>query len=499
MQRLLILLMTTMMVSFFVGLAFAPNGIIPHLVNYQGMLTDNEGNPLNGVHDLTFRIYAVPSGGTALWTTAHNDQDIVDGLFSVILSIPPSVFDGADRYMGITVYPEAELAPRTRLTSVGYAYRAEVADTAKTFVAEVQSDMDDRYVNVWGVDTLSGNTGGFLFTVENYGVSNADGIRIITEGAGGDAVTCYAGDNAVEAFSPGSYGLYVSNAGHAGMYVHSSNGNGMHVGDTDSMGVKIDAAGLDGVYLKTAGRYAVYIDSSHNDGIYIRKAYSDGIVIGHAQYEGVQVDSCNETGLEISGAGDYAIYADGNNGSVLRSSNPIYYGLKVYSDQMSASNPGLKVYGIFEATGTKASVIPTSQGEERLYAIETPEVEFMASGHASLVNGQAQVNFERLFQEAISHKVPLKIILTPKGGWSGLYVCQQSFSDFSVMTGAGDQNIEFDWLAIGRRKGYEERPVVSVLDVAPEEESQEEPDAIDAQVSPERQIRVAEGDESSRQ
>ena len=499
MRKFFILALASMIVFVFAPLVFAPYAGVPHLVNYQGMLTDNEGNPLNGLHDLTFKIYAVPSGGTALWTTAHNDQDIVDGLFSVILSIPPSVFSGADRYMGITVYPEAELAPRIRLTSVGYAYRAEVADTATTFGTEVQSDMDDRYVNVWGPDTLKGDYPGFLFSIENYAGGNADGVRITTMGTGGDAVTCYAGDNAMEAWSPGSYGLYVANAGLGGMYVSSTDGNGMLVNNTDSMGVKINTADLDGVYLKTAGRYGVYIDSSHSDAIHIRRSYDDGIVIGHARYEGVQVDSCNETGLEINGAGDYAIYADGNIGSVLRSSNPTYYGLKVYSDQMSASNPGLKVYGIFEATGTKSSVIPTSQGEERLYAIETPEVEFMATGHASLVNGQARVNFERLFQEAISHKVPLKIILTPKGGWSGLYVSAQSSSGFSVMTGGGEQNIDFDWLAIGRRKGYEQRPIAPLLDVEPDQESEEDVDPFEAQVSPEKQIRIEGGDESSKQ
>ena len=499
MRKFFILALAFMISLVFAPLVFAPYAGVPHLVNYQGMLTDNEGNPLNGLHDLTFKIYAVPSGGTALWTTAHNDQDIVDGLFSVILSIPPSVFTGADRYMGITVYPEAELAPRTRLTSVGYAYRAEVADTAKTFGTEVQSDMDDRYVNVWGSDTLKGNSDGFLFTVQNYYSGNGDGIRITTLGTGGDALTCYAGDNAIEAWNPGSYGLYVANAGLGGMYVASTDGNGMLVHNTDSMGVKIDAAGLDGVYLKTAGRYGVHIDSSNNDGIYIRKAYNDGIIIGHALYEGIEVDSCNETGLEINGAGDYAMYADGNYGSVLRSTNAGYHGLRVYSDQSSATNPGLKVYGTFEATGTKSSVVQTSQGEERLYAIETPDVEFMASGRASLVNGEAQVSFERLFQEAVSSDIPLKIILTPKGGWSGLYVSAQSFSGFSVMTGGGGQNVEFDWLAIGRRKGYEERPIAPVLDLGPEDESQEEPDAMDAQVLPERQIRIEGGDESSRE
>lgn len=487
MRRTLVFLAAPLLVLFFISSAFAPTDPIPHMINYQGMLTNDEGTPLNGLYDLTFRIYDVPSGGTALWTGNYNDEEVLDGLFNVILEVPASVFNGPDRYMGITVWPDAELTPRTRLTSVGYAYRAEVADTAKTFVSEVQSDMDDRYVNMNGPDSLVGNLNTFIFKLKNYGVSNGDGISIITEGPGGDAIACYAGDNAVEAFNPGSYGLYVSGAGHGGMYVNSSQGNGMHVHSTDSMGVLIDNAGEHGVYIEKTSKRGITVDTTGSGW--------NAIHINYAGYNALNVDSCGGSGLVVTGAGGYGINARGKWGNLLRSTNSSYWGLIVYSSGGSSTNNGLKIYGKFEATGTKSSVIPTSQGEERLYAIETPEVEFMTSGRASLVNGEAQIVFERLFQEAISPDIPLKIILTPKGGWSGLYVSEESFSGFSVMSGAGEQNIEFDWIAIGRRKGYEERPIVSVLDVAPEEESQE-PGAIETQPSPEVERKTQVIDES---
>jgi len=59
---------------------------------------------------------------------------VTNGLFNVILgsisSIPSSIFDDTVRYLGIAVGTDLELSPRTRLTSVGYAYRALVADSA---------------------------------------------------------------------------------------------------------------------------------------------------------------------------------------------------------------------------------------------------------------------------------------------------------------------------------------------------------------------------------
>lgn len=129
MQR--ILLATLILVLFLVGLAFAPTDPIPHLINYQGVLTDDGGITLNGTYDLTFSIYSVSSGGSAIWDEDHNDVLVENGLFSVILgsteSIPSSVFEGAERYLGIKVDTDPELVPRIQLTSVGYAYLAETA------------------------------------------------------------------------------------------------------------------------------------------------------------------------------------------------------------------------------------------------------------------------------------------------------------------------------------------------------------------------------------
>lgn len=107
---------------------------IPHLISYQGMLTDDDGNPLNGSYNLTFSIYSDPTDGSLLWTESHAGVSVEDGLFNLILGtntpIPSSVFDDTLSYLGITVESDPELSPRIRFTSFGYAYRAEWADTS---------------------------------------------------------------------------------------------------------------------------------------------------------------------------------------------------------------------------------------------------------------------------------------------------------------------------------------------------------------------------------
>ena len=111
-------------------------GGIPHLINYQGVLTDDVGNPLDDSYDLTFSIYRYSTEGSPLWTETHTAISVQDGIFNVILGsdspIPDSVFEWSMAYLGIKIGAGAELTPRTRFTSTAYAYRAETATMAET-------------------------------------------------------------------------------------------------------------------------------------------------------------------------------------------------------------------------------------------------------------------------------------------------------------------------------------------------------------------------------
>jgi hypothetical protein len=137
---------------------------IPHRMNYSGMLTDDAGNPLNGTYDLTFAIYDVGAGGTALWIETHYEVLVEDGLVSLVLgsstAIPSYVFAESVRYLGIQVGSDSELTPRIRLTSVGYAYRSEFADTAIYAVEAVTAQSDNDWVIAGqNLYRLTGNLG----------------------------------------------------------------------------------------------------------------------------------------------------------------------------------------------------------------------------------------------------------------------------------------------------------------------------------------------------
>jgi len=100
----------------------------PQLVNYQGQLTDGGGNPLDTTVSMMFSIYDVSTSGTALWTETQPDVVVSGGTFSVILGsvteLSSSVFSGSPRYLAVKVGTDAELSPRTTITSSPYSLRA---------------------------------------------------------------------------------------------------------------------------------------------------------------------------------------------------------------------------------------------------------------------------------------------------------------------------------------------------------------------------------------
>ncbi|MCK4606388.1 MAG: hypothetical protein KAU35_03715 [candidate division Zixibacteria bacterium] len=127
---------------------------VPQMINYQGRLTDDQGDPVpNGTYSMVFTIYDAETNGYPKWTEPHPAVEIVNGLFNVILGagtpaepIEDTVFSGADRWLGIQVGRGDEIEPRTRLISAPYAYRVSTVDGASggTIWGDVQILSDER-------------------------------------------------------------------------------------------------------------------------------------------------------------------------------------------------------------------------------------------------------------------------------------------------------------------------------------------------------------------
>lgn len=104
---------------------------VPLQLAQQGRLIDSAGAPLDGAYPLDVFLYAVPAGGTAVWSDSLT-VNFDDGYYSIDLGdkaanpLHEDDFDGA-LYYTIAVDGGAE-QQRMPLASVPFAIRAQVAD-----------------------------------------------------------------------------------------------------------------------------------------------------------------------------------------------------------------------------------------------------------------------------------------------------------------------------------------------------------------------------------
>jgi hypothetical protein len=131
-QRMLIgLLFVGLILSLAVGVAQAqgpgPDDIetqaeMNDIVPIQGRLTDDSGNPLDGLYSITFSIYDVSTGGTALCSDTDT-VSVANGLFNAEMDFCTSDdIDGRQLWLGIKVGSDAEMTPRQGIYAVPYAW-----------------------------------------------------------------------------------------------------------------------------------------------------------------------------------------------------------------------------------------------------------------------------------------------------------------------------------------------------------------------------------------
>jgi len=103
---------------------------IPHLINYQGKLTDKDGDPVtDGNYSVTFRIYDAESGGALLWEETQSIL-VQKGIFFCLLGGVTNLNLAFDKpyWLAIKVGSDSEMTPRQQIASAGYAIRAEMAE-----------------------------------------------------------------------------------------------------------------------------------------------------------------------------------------------------------------------------------------------------------------------------------------------------------------------------------------------------------------------------------
>jgi microcystin-dependent protein len=113
----------------------------PNLINYQGMLTGESGEPVStGEYTIKFGIFTEPIGGTAIWEKTYNNVPVVRGYFNLILgpeddagTMIASAFVTQDTFLEITIADGTAVAPRQQILSTPYALNGVLPGTVLPF------------------------------------------------------------------------------------------------------------------------------------------------------------------------------------------------------------------------------------------------------------------------------------------------------------------------------------------------------------------------------
>jgi hypothetical protein len=194
-------------------------GDAPVLLQYQGRLTNpSSGSPVSdGGYTMVFRLYAIPTGGTALWTETRNIT-VSGGLFNTVLGevtpLTRSLFNGQALWLGVKVGTDDEALPRQQLLPVAYALSlvpgAVIQTTSGSAALQVTNLGNGEALRVSGLTSLNGN-----LTVS--GVLTAPGVTYTSPR------THYYSLSS-EAFLPGSNVDYYNTYGNGGAYIVSGSG-----------------------------------------------------------------------------------------------------------------------------------------------------------------------------------------------------------------------------------------------------------------------------------
>ena len=138
---------------------------------YQGHL-NNGGNAANGSYDLTFSLFNVSSGGSAVAGPVNtNGVPVSNGLFAVSMDFGAGVFNGTTYWLQIAVRTNGggsftNLSPRQQMTPAPYAIFAEGANAAGLSGTIPAGDLSGTYGNAVTLNnagnSFSGNGAGLV-------------------------------------------------------------------------------------------------------------------------------------------------------------------------------------------------------------------------------------------------------------------------------------------------------------------------------------------------
>jgi len=286
--------------------------------------------------------------------------------------------------------------------------------------------------------------------------NNLDSIYLISYGAGGNfngTRTGAYGVNTVENVSGTGYYYGQTYNGVWGDGKSDDTANRYHFGVHGTMWVNANSGGR-----RTGG-----VLGSHEDNDYYNCWGALGYIAGNGNYYGAY----GSTNYVSGGGKSTTVY----NGTGVSGFGSLFGGTfrgQIYGMAVKGERYAIYTDGANYTNDLIAQINEVPELDTRIptYMTTSTTVDVIARGRAIMKNGVAIINFDKAFTALVSDSEPITITVTPIGKYASLYIDNYSKSGMTVKDASYKQDVnsknnivEFSWIAIGIRKGYEEPQV----------------------------------------
>ncbi len=266
-----------------------------------------------------------------------------------------------------------------------------------------------------------------------YSAINPEYLYHSEDPTNGDGQSCLYGWRTRSSQNDGTgYAYYNSNSAVKGYAfygdLYSFGTSGFNYNDYTRCGGILGAGDWNGLYwgalgYKTSG-YSYY-------GGYFSSYTSGGGKNSQANI-GIGIGAWGDLmGADIHGK-VYGVYAEGENYAMF-SNGPVY-------------RNNLDIH--LQDNGTGTSTV--------LYTNVSTDATIQTCGTASLSNGTKSISFDPAFSASVSSDAPVIVTVTPVGNSNGVYLSEVSGNGFTVVeNNGGKSNVMVNYIAIGKRAGYE--------------------------------------------
>jgi len=304
----------------------------------------------------------------------------------------------------------------------------------------------------YGVHDASGNQGNLGLT--SFGVQGTHGTSDYWAALGTSTSAVYARltpDGLSQSLSVGDYGV-------KGLGVEIAFGNsGTDYGYNETVGGVMGYNSQGTSYSFGVAGYTESNPANRAGGVI--GAFNNNSEWGSLGYE-------NSSGNHYGGY--FTTWANGTGKASSEPSSSI--GIGVYGDLFGAHIHG-EVYGLYAQgenyglftegdvyrTGADIHLQQDNSGQSNvMYTLVSTEMTVQTYGIGQLQNGKSSISFDDAFASVVSANEPIIVTVTPIGKSEWVYLEKVDENGFTVLeNNDGKSNVQFSWIAIGKRKGFE--------------------------------------------